>query len=318
MTQRPMLRKLTLLMVIWRHQGTDAFSPFAGRTAQVHARFSIRPTLDSVDYRSKASSLQLKPIGDDNESGDDDQWEDKKKVDELGFFDSIRTWFGSDEGRDDIQTYTWSLAFALLLRFLIIEPRYIPSLSMYPTFDVGDQLAVEKVTKRIRPFSRKEVVVFNPPQSFREIMEGQFGGDPTGKSREALIKRIVAIEVRYFLCAFSVTCRCFFLPPFQFKEVLLLLTHFSIETFQQGDTVRVTKGSLYINGERQDEPFTAEKPEYEFGPVTVPLGSVLVLGDNRNHSLDGHIWGFLPKENVIGRAVFIYWPPWRMGNSDLF
>jgi len=279
MTQRPMLRKLTLLMVIWRHQGTDAFSPFAGRTAQVHARFSIRPTLDSVDYRSKASSLQLKPIGDDNESGDDDQWEDKKKVDELGFFDSIRTWFGSDEGRDDIQTYTWSLAFALLLRFLIIEPRYIPSLSMYPTFDVGDQLAVEKVTKRIRPFSRKEVVVFNPPQSFREIMEGQFGGDPTGKSREALIKRIVAIE---------------------------------------GDTVRVTKGSLYINGERQDEPFTAEKPEYEFGPVTVPLGSVLVLGDNRNHSLDGHIWGFLPKENVIGRAVFIYWPPWRMGNSDLF
>jgi len=57
-------------------------------------------------------------------------------------------------------------------------------------------LAVEKITKRIRPFSRKEVVVFNPPQSFRDIMEGQFGGDPTGKSREALIKRIIAIEVR--------------------------------------------------------------------------------------------------------------------------
>jgi signal peptidase I len=80
----------------------------------------------------------------------------------------------------------------------------------------------------------------------------------------------------------------------------------------------VTGGRVYINGEKQDEPFTAENAQYEFGPVTVPAGNFLVLGDNRNHSLDGHIWGFLPKENVIGRAVFIYWPPWRMGNNELF
>jgi hypothetical protein len=134
-------------------------------------------------------------IGDDEESID--QWEDKKGKKERGFLGSLKEWFKSDEGIEDVKTYTWSLAFALLLRLLVIEPRYIPSLSMYPTFDVGDQLAVEKITKRIRPFSRKEVVVFNPPQSFRDIMEGQFGGDPTGKSREALIKRIIAIEVRY-------------------------------------------------------------------------------------------------------------------------
>ena len=86
----------------------------------------------------------------------------------------------------------------------------------------------------------------------------------------------------------------------------------------QGDSVRVNNGKLFINGIQQDEPFTAEDAAYQFGPVQVPPGKVLVLGDNRNHSLDGHIWGFLPKENVIGRAVFIYWPPWRIGNGGMF
>ena len=85
-----------------------------------------------------------------------------------------------------------------------------------------------------------------------------------------------------------------------------------------GDTVQVKYGKLFINGAAQEEPFTAEDAQYDFGPVVVPPGDLLVLGDNRNHSLDGHIWGFLPKENVIGRAVFIYWPPWRVGNNALF
>ena len=107
----------------------------------------------------------------------------------------VQRWWNSDEGRDDVKTYFVSLCIALLLRFTIIEPRYIPSLSMYPTFEVGDQLAVEKVTKRIKPFYRQEVVVFNPPKSFRDIIVGQYGQEQS-RAKEALIKRIVAIEVR--------------------------------------------------------------------------------------------------------------------------
>lgn len=212
------------------------------------------------------------------ENSMENQWiddNDKKAFKEVdGFFERVRAWWASDEGKEDVKTYTVSLTFALLLRFLIIEPRYIPSLSMFPTFEVGDQLAVEKVTKRIRPFNRNEVVVFNPPQRFREIV-----GDSSRKAKEALIKRIVAVE---------------------------------------GDKVEVKGGKLFVNDVEQVEPFTAEDAEYEFGPVVVPPGDVLVLGDNRNHSLDGHIWGFLPKENVIGRAVFVYWPPWRIGNTGMF
>lgn len=109
--------------------------------------------------------------------------------------DQLGNWWNSEEGRDDVKTYFVSLFIALLLRFTIIEPRYIPSLSMYPTFEVGDQLAVEKVTKRIKPLYREEVVVFNPPQAFRDIMVGEYGQDAS-RAKEALIKRIVAIEVR--------------------------------------------------------------------------------------------------------------------------
>jgi len=117
-----------------------------------------------------------------NGKGDDEE--------EEGFFDAIQNWIKSGEAKEDAKTYTISLFVALVLRFFIIEPRYIPSLSMYPTFDVGDQLAVEKVTKKVRPYSRKEVVVFNPPPAFQEIVT-------SSKGKEALIKRIVATSVSY-------------------------------------------------------------------------------------------------------------------------
>lgn len=71
-------------------------------------------------------------------------------------------------------------------------------------------------------------------------------------------------------------------------------------------------GELYVNGEQVDEPFIAERPEYTMPRFTVPEGCVFVLGDNRNHSFDSHYWGPLPEENIIGKAVLKYWPPWRL------
>jgi len=102
-------------------------------------------------------------------------------------------------------------------------------------------------------------------------------------------------------------------------DLLVLTLGLPIFAFAiQGDRVEVRNGKLFVNGNQQEEPYTAEDAKYQFGPVEVPAGTVLVLGDNRNQSFDGHIWGFLPKENVIGRAVFVYWPPWRIGNGGMY
>lgn len=82
---------------------------------------------------------------------------------------------------------------------------------------------------------------------------------------------------------------------------------------QPGETVAVVEGQVYVNGQSLQETYIAEPPRYTWGPATVPPGSLLVMGDNRNNSNDSHVWGFLPTDNVIGRAWFRFWPPARLG-----
>mgnify|MGYP006274862553 CR=1 FL=1 len=83
-----------------------------------------------------------------------------------------------------------------------------------------------------------------------------------------------------------------------------------------GETVQVSGGVVTVNGEPLSENYLADEPDYDFGPVTVPVGNYLVLGDNRNHSYDSHHWGFVPRENIIGRAAVRFWPLGRMKLID--
>ncbi len=155
---------------------------------------------------------------------------------------------------------------ALLLRWQVMEPRWIPSGSMLPTLQLEDRILVEKLRPRLaQALPHGAIVVFRPPDPLLAA-----GYDP----RAALIKRVVGVP---------------------------------------GDVIEVAAGELLRNGAAVSEPWRIEPINYELPPLTVPPGHLLVMGDNRNASLDSHLWGPLPVDHVIGTAVFRYWPLRQLG-----
>ncbi len=81
-----------------------------------------------------------------------------------------------------------------------------------------------------------------------------------------------------------------------------------------GDTVEVVQGIVYVNGNRLDEPYVKRSFTYSLTQRTVPEDSYFVLGDNRDISNDSHRGWLLPRDNIIGKAWLITWPPsdWGM------
>ena len=82
-----------------------------------------------------------------------------------------------------------------------------------------------------------------------------------------------------------------------------------------GDAIEIRYGSVYVNGEKVNEPYL--KPEFldhdHLRKVIVPPEHFFVLGDHRNSSNDSRNWGFVPRNLIYGKAVFRYWPVSRVG-----
>jgi signal peptidase I len=79
-----------------------------------------------------------------------------------------------------------------------------------------------------------------------------------------------------------------------------------------GEEVRIQNGAVLIDGQRIVEPYL-EVPTNRGGVWQVSEGHYFVMGDNRNNSSDSRVWGLVPFDNVIGKALFVYWPPTEWG-----
>lgn len=80
-----------------------------------------------------------------------------------------------------------------------------------------------------------------------------------------------------------------------------------------GDRVRVSHGRVLIDGKPLPEPYVRYADERSFPEVTVPAGTLYVLGDNRANSDDSRFWGFVPQSKVIGKALAGIWPLGHIG-----
>lgn len=166
---------------------------------------------------------------------------------------------------ENVQIVAIALGLALLIRSFIAEPRYIPSVSMLPTLEVGDRVVVEKISYNFRAPAPGEIVVFDPPP---ELQRYGYRKD------QAFIKRVIGTP---------------------------------------GQTIAIQDRKVYLNNQPLEENYIAEPAAYRWGPEAVPDDRVFVMGDNRNNSNDSHVWGFLPKKHIIGRAIFRFWPLDRIG-----
>ena len=171
--------------------------------------------------------------------------------------------------KDIKNLFIW-IAIALIIRWQVIEPRWIPSGSMLPTLQIQDRILVEKLSPKISSKSnlsslKNKIIVFNVPEQLVEVGY---------KSNVALIKRVIGTP---------------------------------------GDKIEVKEGNLYLNEVVQNNIISYKNINYSTGPFIVPEKSLWVMGDNRNNSMDSHIWGFLPYEKVIGKAIFRYWPLNKIG-----
>lgn len=199
-----------------------------------------------------------------------------------------------------------TLAVALGIRQFLVEARYIPSGSMLPGLQLQDRLLVEKISYRQRQPRRGEIVVFHAPHHFDPVLVPQHRPGPLG----CVLVNIPLLGPMLGLQ--EPACDAYI------KRVIGL----------PSDRVVVDpRGRVSINGRPLREPYvknTCPVDAKGMGPcptldVVVPPNHVLVLGDNRANSWDARFWPggpFLPREEIIGRAFFRFFPFTTAGSLE--
>jgi len=176
--------------------------------------------------------------------------------------------------REYVEAIILAIVIALFIRTFVIQAYKIPSGSMKPTLQIGDHILVSKFNYGIKlPFLRTTLIPVGAPQR-GDIVVFIY---PEDRSKD-FIKRLIGLP---------------------------------------GDTIEIRNKKIFINGLPYSDKHGvyvdnlvipgAVQPRDNFGPVTVPEGSLFVMGDNRDESYDSRFWGFVSKKDVLGKALIIYW-----------
>ena len=197
-----------------------------------------------------------------------------------------------------------------VLRSFLFEPFKIPSGSMVPTLLVGDLILVNKFDYGVRlPVLNKKVIANNDPQR-GDVMVFRYPPDP----RLDYIKRVVGVpgdEVAYLnqkltLNGQPVPVKA--LGEFYDEDSLRYAPQFSEKLGEKDHRILVDpRRSSFFGTDSPRFPF-AENCRYSAEGVIckVPAGHYFVMGDNRDNSQDSRYWGFVPDENLVGRAFFVW------------
>ena len=184
-----------------------------------------------------------------------------------------------------------------LLRSFLAEPFRIPSSSMEPTLEEGDFILVNKFAYGVRlPVAGTTVVDVGLPQR-GDVVVFRYPQDP----RQDYIKRVVGVpgdEIAYY-------------------QKRLYVNGEIVEERPAGE--HVTENGLnadtyeeLLDGEWHSILKMPERRDPREGAIVVPPGKYFVMGDNRDNSNDSRSWGFVPEENLVGEAFFI-WMNWHIG-----
>jgi signal peptidase I len=169
-----------------------------------------------------------------------------------------------------------------LFRVFVAQAFYIPSGSMLPQLQINDRVVVSRVSYRVHDPRRGDIVVFDAPITVA-----------TGRSHPSnpLAWTVNFVGVNVGLIQPS--------TDEYIKRVIGL----------PGETIEGRNGRVFVNGARLDEPYLPPGVgTAPFGPITVPEGYLWVMGDNRGNSSDSRVFGPVPIDTVIGRAILRIWP----------